>query len=147
MNVPSPFMQLYSTFTNPFPGYSPMYPLYFRQLADVHWTLASIPFGFSAIIGKSLIGENPESRSIQSLFVSVLLVINLAIMPYTIVFIASCLYLNEILLINFQIVNKIIFFPICYCHFFVNTAPLAINFGSVSSSSLYLPRRQQQQQQ
>jgi hypothetical protein len=37
MNVSSPFMQLYSTFTNPFPGFSP-------------------------IIGESLIGEVPESH-------------------------------------------------------------------------------------
>jgi hypothetical protein len=41
---------------------SPMYPLYFRQLADVHWTFASIPSGFSPIIGESLIGEEREPR-------------------------------------------------------------------------------------
>ncbi len=40
---------------------SPIYPLYFRQLADIHWTFASIPSGFSPIISESLIGEVPES--------------------------------------------------------------------------------------
>ncbi len=116
---------------------SPIHSLDIRQCTPCTFANWRMSIELSPIIGESLIGEIPESRSIQSLFASVLFVINLTIMPYTRVFIASCLYLNEILLINFQIVNKIIFFPMCYCHFFVNTAPLAINFGSVSSSSLY----------